>query len=214
MEETGKLYVMISKTDTGIGGLIRKITGFPYNHVSMTLDPTFRTWVSFARFIHDTPMYGGFLTETAERFLAKGQDVDVHIFALDLIPQRFKELKELFSKAGHECTDYIYNYFELLTLVFGIQFPIRGAYTCLGFANRIMGTNYKTIQELDRNMQSMLYYTGTLNELAPDSGDRSDIYFPRLGPIRGIYHTVLTFGELIRRTFTKQTTPASPTAVN
>ena len=190
---------MISKTDTGVGGLIRKITGFPYNHVSMTLDPTFRKWVSFARFIQDTPMYGGFLVEPSERFLAKGQQVDVHVFALDLTYKRFQELTELFSKAGSQCREYIYNYFELLTLVFGIQFPVRGAYTCLGFANHILGTNFSSIRELDKKMQPMLCYQGSLNALVPDSGDRSDVYFTKLGPVKGFVRTIQTLSELLSR---------------
>ena len=204
MVESKKLYVMISKTDTGVGGLIRRITGFPYNHVSMTLDPSFRTWVSFARFIQDTPLYGGFLKEPIERFLAKGKQVDVHIFSLDLTLQRYKKLRELFSKAGKPDNGYIYNYFELLTLVFGIPFPVRKAYTCLGFANHILGTNFSSIRELDLKMQPMLYYQGSLNALPPDTGDRSDVYFTKLGPVKGLLRTGQTLIELIRRSFQPQ----------
>ena len=202
---------MISKTDTGVGGLIRKITGFPYNHVSMTLDPSFRTWVSFARFIQDTPLYGGFLKEPIERFLAKGKQVDVHIFSLELTKQRYKKLRELFSKAGKPDNGYIYNYFELLTLVFGIPFPVRKAYTCLGFANHILGTNFSSIRELDQKMQPMLCYQGSLNELTPDSGDRSDVYFTKLGPVKGLFHTVQTLCELMRRSvFSKKEACPTP----
>lgn len=214
MDAPKKLYVMISKTDTGIGSVIRKVTGYPYNHVSMTLDPTFRTWVSFARFIQDTPLYGGFIVEPVERFLAKGKTVDVHIFAVDITPQRYEELRDLFSKAGNPDSGYIYNHFELVTLTFGIKFPIRNAYTCLGFANAVMGTNYASIQDLDRQMAPMLYYEGTLNGLAPDSGDRSDIYFTRLGLLGGISKSAATIGGLLRRAMTKgKERSVSPTAV-
>lgn len=214
MEEHKKLYVMISKTDTGIGNVIRKVSGYPYNHVSMTLDSTFRTWVSFARYIQDTPLYGGFIVEPAERFLAKGKTVDVHIFAVDITPQRYEELRELFSQAGNPDSDYIYNHFELVTLTFGIKFPIRNAYTCLGFANAVMGTNYASIPDLDRQMAPMLHYEGTLNDLAPDSGDRSDIYFTQLGLLGGISKSVGIIGRLIHRVVTKRKERnTSPTAV-
>ena len=43
MAETKSLYVMISRTDTGVGKLIRRLSRYPYNHVSLSLDPTFKT---------------------------------------------------------------------------------------------------------------------------------------------------------------------------
>lgn len=206
MDAPKKLYVMISKTDTGVGGIIRQISGYPYNHVSMTLDSSFRTWVSFARFHQDTPLYGGFLKEPAERFLAKGRTVDIRIFALDLTPQRYAELQELFSKAGTPDSGYIYNYLELLTLSLGIKFPVWDAYSCLGFANAVMGTDYSDIRDLDRQMAPRLFYAGTLNTLAPDTGDRSDIYFIRLGLWEGLVRSAQTVGELLRRTVSKEKT--------
>lgn len=211
MDGPKKLYIMISKTDTGVGGIIRKVSGYPYNHVSMTLDPSFRTWVSFARFHQDTPLYGGFLKEPAERFLAKGRTIDIRIFALDLTPEQHEALQNLFSKAGTPDNGYIYNYLELLTLSFGIKFPVRDAYSCLGFANAILGTEYADIRDLDRQMTPQLFYEGTLNDLAPDSGDRSDIYFTRLGLWEGLSRSAKTIGRLLGRamTKTKRRTPAA-----
>lgn len=199
---------MISKTDTGIGNLIRKVSGYPYNHVSMTLDDSFRSWVSFARFIQDTPLYGGFIVEPSERFLAKGQIIDIRIFALDLTPGRYEELRQLFAKAGTPDNGYIYNYLELLTLSVGVKCPIRDAYSCLGFANTVMGTAYRSIRDLDRQLTPLLYYDGTLNDLAPDSGDRSDIYFTRLGLWNGLVRSVKTLGTMFRRIVAKDKAPS------
>lgn len=204
-----KLYIMISKTDTGVGSIIRKVTGYPYNHVSMTLDSTFRNWVSFARFHQNTPLYGGFLREPAERFLAKGQTIDIRIFALDLTPQRYAELQDLFAEAGTPDSGYIYNYLELLTLSVGINFPIHNAYSCLGFANTVMGTDFRTIQELDRQMAPHLCYDGTLNALAPDTGDRSDRYFTRLSLSENLACSAKTLGTMFRRIVTKDKEPSA-----
>lgn len=208
MDAPKKLYVMISKTDTGVGGIIRKVSGYPYNHVSMTLDDSFRSWVSFARFIQDTPLYGGFIVEPSERFLAKGQTIDIRVFALDLTQGRYEELRQLFAKAGTPDNGYIYNYLELLTLSVGVKCPIRDAYSCLGFANTVMGTSYRSIRDLDRQMTPMLYYNGTLNDLAPDSGDRSDIYFTRLGLWNGLVRSVKTLGTMFRRIVDKGKAPS------
>ena len=207
MDAPKKLYIMISKTDTGIGNLIRRVTGYPYNHVSMTLDADFHRWVSFARFHQNTPLYGGFIVEPSERFLAKGQTIDIRIFALELSPQRYRHLRELFSKAGTPDNGYIYNYLELLTLSLGISCPIRDAYSCLGFSNTVMGTDFRSIRDLDRQLTPHLFYEGTLNALAPDTGDRSDIYFTRLPLSDNLARSAQTLGTMFRRIFTKEKEP-------
>lgn len=195
--EQRKLYIMISHTDTGVGKLIRLITGFPYNHVSMALDPSFRNWISFARYIQDTPLYGGFIQEPVERFLAKGEQVDVRIFALDISRETYDGLQELFTLAGKQDPRLRYNLFSLVTLAFGFECPIPGAYTCLGFANKVLGTRYRSIRALSDHLTPQLFYEGSLGDLAPDSGHRDDIYFSRLGLLKGTEESLKAIGSLI-----------------
>ena len=209
MDTPHKLYIMISKTDTGIGNLIRRVSGYPYNHVSMNLDGDFRRWVSFARFHQNTPLYGGYIAEPAERFLAKGQTIAVRIFAVDLTPARYEELRALFAGAGKSDERYIYNYLELATLSLGIPCPIQDAYSCLGFANAVMGTDFRSIRDLDKHMTPQLFYEGTLNDLAPDTGDRSDRYFTRIPLSKNLAHSIKTLGTMFRRLVTKEKEPIS-----
>ena len=69
MSDSKKLYVMISKTNTKMGNFIRFFTRYDYNHVSLSLDKELKSFVSFARIVQDAPLYGGFVTESFERFL-------------------------------------------------------------------------------------------------------------------------------------------------
>lgn len=195
--ETKKLYIMIAHTDTGVGKLIRLITGYPYNHVCMTLDESLRNWVSFARYVQDTPLYGGFIREPVERYLAKGERIDVRIFALDISQETYDALENLFALAGKQDPRLRYNLFSLVTLTFGMEVPIPGAYTCLGFANTVLGTKHRTIRTLSDHLSPYLYYEGSLADLAPDSGCREDIYFTRLGFLRGTAESVNAICSLI-----------------
>ena len=199
--EQKKLYLMISHTDTGVGKLIRLISGYPYNHVCLTLDPDFRNWVSFARYIQDTPLYGGFIQEPVERYLAKGQRIDVRIFALDISREMHQALTALFTLAGKQDPRLRYNLFSLVTLIFGAEVPIPGAYTCLGFANKILGTDHRSIKSLNEQLAPHMIYDGLLSELAPDSGNRDDIYFTRLGFVRGLGESLNAIGSLIQFAF-------------
>ena len=189
---------MISHTDTGVGKLIRLITGYPYNHVCLTLDPTFRTWVSFARYIQDTPLYGGFIREPVERYLAKGERINVRIFSLDISREKHQILDELFQLAGKQDHRLRYNLFSLVTLIFGFEVPIPGAYTCLGFANKVLGTCHKTIKSLNKQLEPYMIFEGSLGDLAPDSGCREDIYFTRMGLLRGTIESLKAIGGLLK----------------
>lgn len=193
-----KLYVMISHTDTEVGQIIRFVSGFPYNHVAVTLDDTFRNWVSFARYVQDTPFYGGFIQEPVERYLAKGQQIDVQIFALDISDEMRAALEQIFALAGTRDARLCYNLFALATLAVGIDIPITGAYTCLGFANTLLGTDFRSIKALSKTLAPYLHYEGCLSALAPDSGSREDAYFTRLGFFRGFQESLKSIGSLIR----------------
>ena len=206
MENQRKLYVMISKTHTGIGKAIRKFSRYPYNHVALTLDPHFRNWVSFARYMKDVPLYGGFVAEPVERYLADSEadTVEVRIFALDISEEHYENLNRLFSYAGNLESGMVYNLFDIIAATVGAKIRISNAYTCLGFARAVLGKDYRSIKALDKDLESHLIYEGPLADLATDSGDRSDMYFTKLGFIKGTRKTLKTFATLTLRAVKKE----------
>lgn len=185
MAKTKDLYVMISRTETGIAKFIRTLTQYPYNHVSLTMDPTLRTWYSFARYHKDAPFYSGFIREPVERFLAETGDANVRIFRLEIPVERAKRIEQLFLQAGRPETRLIYNYFDAAAAALRLKIAIGGAYTCLSFACAILGRQYRQISDLDQALTPNLFYVGGLNALTPDSGNRDDPYFQPVGLAMG-----------------------------
>ena len=55
------LYVMFSHTNTGMGRMIRAVTGSSYNHVSISLRPDLAVCYSFARRNKHNALAGGWL---------------------------------------------------------------------------------------------------------------------------------------------------------
>lgn len=201
MAETKHLYLMLSRTNTGIGRIIRAATRYPYNHVSLSLDPSMRRWVSFARYARDIPFYGGFVEETAERHLASGLRIDVRIFRLEIPEETAWKLDTLFARAGRPDRQLIYNLFDAAAAPFGGSIRIPNAYTCLSFACRVMGVKFRSIRELDRYLSPYLIYEGPLTGLVADSGSREDAYFRELGLIRGSWNTARNLTLLSCRAF-------------
>jgi len=209
VEENNKLYVMISKTHTGIGKAIRMFSRYPYNHVALTLDSSFRNWVSFARYNRDTPLYGGFTKEPVERYFADetaDNTVQVKVFALDITKEHHKNLSELFSCAGDLESGMVYNFFDIIAATVGAKIPVANAYTCLGFARAVLQKDYRSIKALDKDLESHLIYQGPLQELVSDSGNRTDLYFTRLGFIKGTRKTFKSFTVLTLNTIKAKST--------
>lgn len=193
------LYMMVSRTDTGIGRIIRVFTHYEYNHVSLSLDPEFRRWVSFARYTHDVPLAGGFVAETPERLFATGSQIPVNIYRIEISESRYKRLDALFALAGHRDCGLIYNTFSAFASYLNLRFSIPGAYTCLDFANAVLGESYSSIRELDTHYQPQLIYSGILQDLVTDSGDREDSYFIHRNFWGATKDTSLHFARLFGR---------------
>lgn len=201
MAETNYLYLMLSRTDTGVGRVIRTISRYRYNHVALSLDPSLRNWVSFARYARDIPLYGGFVREPVERYLASGFDTEVRIFRLEIPEETAQKLAALFTRAGSRDRQLIYNLFDAAAAAFGGRLNIPNAYTCLSFACRVLDVNFRSIREMDAYLAPHLYYEGSLSGLVPDSGCRDDVYFTDLGLIRGSWNTARNVATLSGRAF-------------
>lgn len=198
------LYLMISQTGTGVGRMIRVVSRYPFNHVSLSLDPSLRQWVSFARYSENIPLYGGFIAESPERYLASGRDVRVRIFRLEIDENRANRLETLFSQAGSRNSRLIYNTYDAVAGVMGGRIPIPNAYTCLSFACAVLNLSCRSIRELDQHLAPQLCYQGLLSDLATDSGCREDSYFTPLGMFRGSWNTAKQFMLLSGRIFRRR----------
>lgn len=171
MESKRQLYLMISKTDTSMGRIIRAVSHYRYNHVSLTLDPTLRTWVSFGRFYQDIP------------------------------EEKYRQLQYLFSQTGQPECGLIYNFFDALASTFRHKVQIDGAYTCLSFACTVLGKRHFTIKSLNEDLKPYLIYDGPLSALTPDTGSREDTYFVRHSFLHGSWATTKQFADLFTRVF-------------
>lgn len=174
------LYVMLSHTTTGVGKFIRRMSGYDYSHVSLSLDSSHRRWVSFARYAHNCALYGGFVVEPIERFLADGGPVPVRIFRLPLTDEQYRHLQTRFANAGDPENGFLYNLFDVPAAYFHRHFPLPNAYTCLSFACDVLDISVCNIAELDKHLEPHLIYDGDLAALTPDTGDRGDRYFQPL----------------------------------
>lgn len=200
MVKTRPVYIMASQTDTGIARLIRAVTHYPYNHVSLTLDPAFSSWYSFARYTQDAPLYGGFIHESPARLLGERADTRVRIFRVDIPEKSAKELEALLPLAGRRDSGLIYNHFDAIASVLGSHVPVPGCYTCLSFACHVLGKDFCRIEELCNALSPWEIYEGSLSELLHQEASRKDVYYSHMGLLRSSSHSAALLGLLLYRT--------------
>lgn len=200
MVKTRPVYIMASHTDTGIARMIRAVTHYPYNHVSLTLDPKLDSWYSFARYTQDAPLYGGFIHESPARLLGQRGDTQVRIFRVDIPEKSAAELEALLPLAGQRDSGLIYNHFDAIASALGSRVPVPGCYTCLSFACHVLGRDSRSIEALCEELSSCEIYEGSLAELLQQEASREDEYYAHMGLLRGSGHSAALLGLLLYRT--------------
>ena len=191
------LYVMLSHTPTKMGQFIRFFTGEEYNHVSLCIDGSLKQFVSFARYHIDVPLAGGYVTEPAARLLSCGNSMPVRIFQIEITSTDAHKLDALFKMADH--TPLIYNSLGALLSSCHIRCPVPGAYTCLEFANAILGTPFLTIGKLADALKPWEIYRGDLFEIIKHGDNHNSIFFEKRGLRKGTLDTVIHFKTLLWR---------------
>lgn len=193
------LYLMLSRTGTGMGAMIRLFTRYEYNHVSLSLDPELRQFVSFARYVQNVPLAGGFVEEPVERLLSTPGPMPVRIFRVEIPDEKAARLAELFRLAGRRDTGLIYNTLSALLTPMGLHLRVPGAYTCLEFASTVLERRFRSLKELDQYLAPMELRHGDLREIAADSGRRNWDYFDRQSLLAGMRDTGAHFARLLAR---------------
>lgn len=191
------LYVMMSRTDTGMGRFIRYFTHEEYNHVSLCLDSKLQHFVSFARYRQDVPLAGGYVTEPAIRLRSCGKSMPVRIFKIEISQTDADKLSELFQLADH--TLLVYNSLGALLSGFHLHCTIPGAYTCLEFAESILGESYHTIKALADELAPWEIYRGDLFDILESVPEEECTFFQKRGFQRGTVDTIKHFKTLLWR---------------
>lgn len=192
------LYVMLSRTETGMGKMIRYFTSGEYNHVSLTLDHSFGHFVSFARYRMDVPLAGGYVREPSRRLLSTGKRLQVRIFRLPISEEDTCQLEALFKLASNRKSGLIYNSFGAFFSTMHIPCPVPGAYTCLDFAGVILGCRFPSLRALGDALSPWEVFQGDYRDIAP-SDETDDTFFLRRGFVRGLGDTGIHFSHLLLR---------------
>jgi len=200
MIRTRALYVMVSQTQTGIARMIRAVSGYPYNHVSVTLDPDLREWYSFARYLHDAPLYSGFVRESPARLCGDAEDIQVRIYRVQIPEVHAVSLEELVPQANNPDSGLIYNHFDAVANAMGFRLPVPRCHTCLSFACSLLDQEHTSIESLCQALEPHMIYEGFLSQVIPPDPLPDENYFSPIGLVHSTISSTVQLSTLLLRT--------------
>ena len=173
MERKYYLYVLLTKTPLKTGRFLRKMTGYEYNHCSISFDKNFKELYSFSRKYKNSTFYAGLVKESSLRYTTNEKNTKVKIFKIPISYKVYKDIKYYLNDLKMHEDEYIYNYLSIITYLFHKNVKIKKAYTCCEFTVHILrdfcnmidlGKNgYCSIKELSNYLEDHLIYEGVFD---------------------------------------------------
>ncbi len=209
MERKHYLYVLLTKTPLKTGKFLRKVTGYEYNHCSVSFDNDFKVLYSFSRKYKNSTFYAGLVKESSLRYTTNEQETKVKIFKIGLTNKTYKKLKAYLEDLIEHEDEYIYNYLSILTYLFHKKVNVKKAYTCCDFTVHILKDfcklanlkekDYCSIKELSEILEEYKIYEGTFD--FQNNSWEEDLYLTRQPLLEKMKKTSYLFTLLIARFF-------------
>ncbi|MGF6375169.1 hypothetical protein M2140_000203 [Clostridiales Family XIII bacterium PM5-7] len=149
-----KVYVVVSRTNTLVGKVIRIMTKFEYNHVSVSLCEDIQPMFSFARYRGRSFWRGGFVEESWLRYLYQGKDVSIKVFELETETENYEKIKNEIVNMMENAKDYRYDFSGLLFK----KHQQDNNKTCLSFATEILKMTTGNPQLEFKNIELLCMY--------------------------------------------------------
>lgn len=200
------LYVIFSSTPYRIGRLIRVVTRNPYNHVSISLDGNLDGMYTYARHYKNTPFYGGFVREYADRYRKEFGDTRVKVCALPVTEEQYRQMEERFARMIAESDQYPYNLISAFGVPFHRRFLADGSFTCAEFAVEVLSAvdsrfdrkRFYTIRELEQKLDAGKIYEG---EYPAEAGGCEGDFETEQSTLFYASHTARNFALLLKCRF-------------
>lgn len=169
------VYVVISRTPTSTGKLIRIFLKAKYNHASISLDENLSQMYSFCRLSVSNPLVGGIIRESAFT-LAMGldEDVAINIYRIPVTIEKYELISKFIYDVYNDAEVYYYNFLQALGVVSNKKHTIYKTYICSEFVMEALSKGGFHLTTLDTYrikptdiceiLSQFIYYSGSLND--------------------------------------------------
>lgn len=132
MDNSQRLYIVLTDTGTVLNRLIKMYTKDPYNHVSIAFDEGLHEVFSFGRKKMHNPIVGGFVRENMDHMLFR--NANSAVFEVECEdPMAYWLIRDYIHQFELNQDHYRYNFIGLLGVMFHINIERDDAFFCSQF---------------------------------------------------------------------------------
>lgn len=175
------VYIVLIKAHTGLGAVARRITGYPYTHIAVSLDRSMEDFLSFSRRRHYFPFDAGFTHETRSSYaFGEHECFKAKIFALPVSDQAFSEITSYIAECERD-KKRVFNLFSMATMPIIGGFRIWHADNCMSFTSKVIQLSgcaemqrpywRYSIKDIDKLLCSQFFFEGKMQRLLPPDDD-------------------------------------------
>ena len=135
-----KVYIVLSRTGTFVAKGIRRFTGEPYSHCSISFDPELKVMYSFARRGIYNPLNAGFIEERLDTgIFGRETETGCAVYCLELPGKDYEKIRGIVLSMLAKKEEYGYNFTGMFMA--GINYPVTAdkAFFCSQFVAWLMG---------------------------------------------------------------------------
>lgn len=166
------IYIVLIRANTGLGKIARKITGYEYTHIAVSLDRSLTDFISFSRRYHSFPFDAGFMHEYRDYYAYGIYDYfKAKVYRLPLSDLDFQTVLDYIISLENN-KKQIFNLFSMITMPFLHGFRIHNANNCMSFTAKIIELSrrakmlkpyYKySIKDIDELISNYLFFEGMI----------------------------------------------------
>lgn len=136
---TKNVYVVVSQSGTMPSRVLRKITGAPYNHVSVSLRADLKQMYSFGRRYKYYPFWGGFVQESpTSGTFSRFPNTKAKILSVEVSDEQYEGIGGTINRMFQKRQKYHYDYLGVGLAYFKIRHQSEYSYYCSAFVKDLL----------------------------------------------------------------------------
>ncbi|MGH4119320.1 hypothetical protein [Clostridium sp.] len=207
------VYVVISRTPTSTGKLVRKFLKEEYNHASISLDKNLIQMYSFCRFSISNPLVGGIVRESAFTLnIGRKEDVPINVYRIPVSVIRYELIRRFIYDIYNDDEIYYYNFLQAIGVISNKKRSVYKTYICTEFVMEALkegGINVPSLEsyhitptDICEVMDKFIFYSGNLNNYPYKQKVKTkedELFFCKTGFIYEGLHTLRHFWMVLSR---------------
>ena len=207
------VYVVISRTPTSTGKIIRRFLKGKYNHASISLNENLSEMYSFCRLSISNPLVGGIIRESAFTLtLGLDADVPISIYRIPVTVEKYELIRKFIYDVYNDAEVYYYNFLQAIGLISNKKHSIYKTYICSEFVMEALkqgGIEFTALNsyqvtptDISKIMGHFLYYSGDLKNYPFKQKIKTkddEFFFCKTGIFYEGVHTLTHFWKVMSR---------------